>query len=170
LFHDLLQSVTTVCCDYARSLAAAGVDAIQIFDSWAGLCPPEIYREASLPWIRQIAAAVDGAAPVILFARGGGHDWRALAGTGVTAVSADWTVDLPALRAQLPPSVAVQGNLDPALLLADAATARRAARSLLAAMDGRRGFIFNLGHGLRPETPPDNVAALVETVAGWRNS
>jgi uroporphyrinogen decarboxylase len=170
LFHELMRKVTAVCCDYVRMLARSGVDAIQIFDTWARLCPPEIYGEASLQWIRHMVGAADGRVPVILFARGKGHDWRALADTGVAAVSVDWTVNLPALRQQLPLTVAVQGNLNPASLLADAAGARQATSSLLASMAGRRGFVFNLGHGLPPETPPENVGALVETVTAWSNS
>jgi uroporphyrinogen decarboxylase len=170
LFRELLGRITAVCCDYVRMLAQSGVDAIQIFDTWGGLCSPEIYGEASLQWIRQMVAAADGQAPVILFAKGKGYDWRALAEAGAAAVSVDWTVDLPALRERLPLTVAVQGNLNPAALLADADGARRAAESLLASMAGRRGFVFILGHGVRPETPPENVSVLVETVRAWTSA
>jgi uroporphyrinogen decarboxylase len=170
LFREILQSITTVCCDYVRALAESGVDAIQIFDSWAGLCPDEFYQQASLQWIEQIVRAVDGKVPVILFAKGRGENWQELAATGASAISVDWTINLPSLREQLPAKIAVQGNLDPALLLGDEILVRRATQSLLASMDGKRGFIFNLGHGLLPQIPPENVGALVETVTSWRNS
>ena len=166
LFDELMQGITTVCCDYVRALSQSGVEAIQIFDSWAGLCPAEIYQAASLQWIKQIIS-VSGPTPVILFAKGKGENWRELAGTGASVISVDWTVDLPALREQLPDGIAVQGNLSPDALLADEERVRKATTALLASMAGRRGFIFNLGHGLTPEVPPENVGALVETVVSW---
>jgi uroporphyrinogen decarboxylase len=170
LFHDLLQGITTVCCDYVRALVKSGVDAIQIFDSWAALCPEEIYQEASLQWIGQIVAAANGEVPIILFAKGKGKNWQELVATGASVISVDWTVDLAALRDALPANVAVQGNLDPRSLLASEKEVRQATGSLLAAMRGKRGFIFNLGHGLTPDITPENVGALVETVTGWGNT
>jgi len=168
LFDALLEKVTGVCVEYVQMQAEAGADAVQIFDSWAGLCPLEIYEEASLKWIRKIIAAAAGRVPVILYAKGMGEHLGALAGTGAQVLSLDWLVSLRGARESLPSHLAVQGNLDPALLLGSVEITRSATLGLLDSMRGTRGHIFNLGHGLQPGTGVENVAALVEAVTGWR--
>ncbi len=169
LFDRLLESVTEVCCGYARMLVEAGADAIQIFDSWAGMCPATIYGEASLKWIEMIVKSLKGTAPVILYAKSMGHEAEALAATGAQVLSFDWSVDLARARDRLPSQIAVQGNLDPALLLGDVNITRDAATHLLKSMRGKRGHIFNTGHGLLPGTGVENVAALVDAVTTWNN-
>ena len=168
LFERLLLSVTEVCCDYVKLLVEAGADAIQIFDSWGGMCPAGIYQEASLKWIGKFVQAVQGRIPVILYAKGMGHHTEALTATGAKVLSLDWTVDLPALRKRLPATTAVQGNLDPALLLGDAKSAAVTVEQLLQSMSGSSGYIFNVGHGLLPGTPLENVGLLVDTVVSWK--
>jgi uroporphyrinogen decarboxylase len=168
VFDDLLRGVGAVCGEYVRMQAGAGADAIQIFDSWAGQCPAELYRETAARWLAPLIAAA-GDTPVIVFARGV-RDWRHLAVSGARCLGVDEHTDLATLRLSLPENIAVQGNLDPLTLTADTATARSAATALLEKMCGARGYIFNLGHGLRPETPPENVSALVATVTGWRDA
>ena len=169
LFERLLSSITEVCCEYARMQVESGVDAVQIFDSWGGMCPAGIYQKASLKWISRIVSAVEGRVPVILYAKGMGHHGEALAATGAKVLSLDWTMDLPGVRRRLPGDISIQGNLDPALLLGDAASVEAAVMDLLKSMDGQDGYIFNVGHGLLPGTPLENVELLVNTVVAWKD-
>lgn len=164
LFAALLEKITEAVIGYVEMQLEAGAEAIQIFDSWGGICASHTYEAASLQWIRRIVAAVDGRVPLILFAKG--LHWRIddLAATGVSAVSVDWTADLAKLRQEAPVTLALQGNFDPVLLNMEPAIVRREAERLLESMQGARGHIFNLGHGISPEARIESVEALVQTV------
>lgn len=146
----------------------AGADAVQIFDSWAGLLPPEQFRRFVIAPTRQIVAAIHArhpTAPVIGFPRNAGVLYEAyFAETGVDAVCLDQTVSLNDARA-LQKHGPVQGNLDPAVLVAGGAALDRAVGAILAAL-GQRPFVFNLGHGILPETPLTHVERLVRLVRG----
>ena len=109
-------------------------------------------------------AALPAGVPAIVFTKGGGAWLDDLAGIGAACVGLDWTVDLARARAGVGRHVALQGNLDPLVLLADAATVDREARAVVRAAGAAPGFVFNLGHGIVPHTPPDNVGVLVESV------
>jgi uroporphyrinogen decarboxylase len=164
LFNTLLEKLTQAVCDYVEMQIEAGADAVQIFDSWGGICSGHTYEAASLQWIRRIVERVNGRIPVILFAKGLHARMADLASTGVQAVSVDWTADLKTLREITPANVALQGNFDPVLLNMTPDIVRREARLLLQQMEGRPGHIFNLGHGISPEARIENVEALVQTV------
>ncbi|HZP59408.1 MAG TPA: uroporphyrinogen decarboxylase [Opitutaceae bacterium] len=167
-FEALMQKLTAALIAYFRLQIGAGADAIQIFDSWAGLLPPADYEEASLRWIREIIAALPRDFPVILFAKGAGAQLGEQSRTGARVLSVDWTVNLAAARAQVSPAIALQGNLDPQLLTTTPDAVRAATRRLLDSLRGSAGHIVNLGHGLTPEARIDCVEALVETVRVWK--
>jgi uroporphyrinogen decarboxylase len=184
-FDRFLDKLATAVADYLKMQIAAGADAVQVFDSLAHLVdPPEsgevlsrtagedLYQSVSARWIEQIMAELAGQVPVILFSRG--HHWPSLAALspdGTRIISVDWTVDLAEVRSRLPAGIGIQGNLDPAVLNADPATVAGATGRILATMNGRRGYIFNLGHGLPPTAKVENIAQLVETIQkfAWLN-
>ena len=115
-------------------------------------------------WIKQIVQSLKGNVPVIVFAKGVHGNWADLVYTGSQVLGVDWNVRLAEVRARLPESVGVQGNLDPVLLFAEWRELRSRAEEVLRRADGRPGHIFNLGHGILPETPVDNVKNLARFV------
>jgi uroporphyrinogen decarboxylase len=154
---------------YLNEQIACGADAVMIFDTWGGLLSTASYRRFSLAPMRAILAALkpgpDGAAvPTIVFTKGGGQWLEEIAASGASAVGLDWTVDLARARATVGARVALQGNLDPTVLLTDPETVAREAAAIVRAAGPQPGHVFNLGHGIVPATPPENVAALVATV------
>jgi uroporphyrinogen decarboxylase len=170
---DLLQRLVTM---NARAVAAylneqivAGADAVMLFDTWGGLLSAERYRTFSLEpmraVLRALAPAADGRpVPTIVFTKGGGQWLDEIAACGASCVGVDWTVDLAAARRRVGARVALQGNLDPLVLLTDPDVVAREAAAIVGAAGPAPGHIFNLGHGIVPATPPENVAALVEAV------
>jgi uroporphyrinogen decarboxylase len=166
-FDALMEKLTATLIGYFRLQIRAGADAIQIFDSWAGLLAGADYEAASLRWIREIIAALPREFPIILYARGAGAQLHEQSASGARVLSLDWTMDLRAARAQLPGNIALQGNLDPQLLTTTPNDVRTATARLLESLRGTSGHIFNLGHGLTPDARIDCVAALVETVIKW---
>jgi uroporphyrinogen decarboxylase len=167
-FDALLEKLTAALIAYFQMQIAAGADAIQIFDSWGGVIAGPDYEAASLRWIRQIIAALPAGFPVILFAKGAASHLADQAFSGARVLSVDWTCDLAAVRRSLPAHVAVQGNLDPVLLLTTPAIVRREATRLLESLRGTGGHVFNLGHGITPQAGLECVGALVDTVTNWR--
>jgi uroporphyrinogen decarboxylase len=168
LFEKLMEKLVRALVTYARMQIEAGADAIQIFDSWAGILPLSEYENASLRWTRQLIAALPQGFPVILFAKGAAPSLPALGTSGASVLGLDWTLDLAAARRALPANVAVQGNLDPALLNTAPGIVAAAAEKLLGSMRGQSGHIVNLGHGILPDAKIDCVEALCATVANWR--
>ena len=164
-FDQLLQKLVAVTSAYARDQVAAGADVIQIFDSWVGCLGVEDYRRYVLPRTRELIAEVKKAgAPVIYF----GTDTATLLGeikkTGADVIGLDWRIPLDVGWSKLGPTTAVQGNLDPVALFADWKQLEQRAREVLDRARGRPGHIFNLGHGILPETPVENVKALAAYV------
>jgi len=135
-FGALMEKLTAALVAYFKMQIAAGADAIQIFDSWGGILAARDYEEASLRWIREIAAALPADFPVILYSKGTAAQHAAQAASGVRVLSVDWTVDLAALRRELPAEIALQGNLDPAFMETTPEIVRREALRLLEAMRG----------------------------------
>lgn len=164
LLDALLSRLTDAVIDYVDMQIAAGADAIQIFDTLGGLLPDAAFERASLKWMRKIARAIRKRVPVIIFSRGRQGGWRAIAEAGADVVGVDWAANLAEVAKSLSKKTAVQGNLDPTLLLAPPAAVKRATAALLREMDGRPGHIFNLGHGVPPEARLDAIEALVNTV------
>ena len=167
-FDALLEKLTAALIAYFQLQIRAGADAIQIFDSWGGIIAGPDYEAASLRWIRQIVAALPPGFPVILYAKGTAPQLTDQAFAGVKVLSVDWTSDLAVVRRTLPANVAVQGNLDPVLMCTTPEIVRRESRRLLESMRGTAGHIFNLGHGITPQAKLECMAALVDTVTGWR--
>lgn len=162
----LLALLTETTAAFLRAQVAAGADAVQLFDTLGGLLPSALFPRWSGRWIRRIAETLPPGVPLIYFRRGAPLSPAEAAELGAKVLSVDWTVDLRAYADALGPAFAVQGNLDPALLAAEPAVAARAARDLLAAMRGRGGYIFNLGHGVPPDARLDTLHAVAETVTG----
>nr|WP_287427170.1 uroporphyrinogen decarboxylase [Thermomicrobium sp.] len=163
-WERLLERLTELTIRYLMLQVRAGAEVVQLFDSWAGALAPAVYRDAVLPWTRRIVAAVrELGVPVIVFSTGTAGYLDLVADTGADVIGVDWRIELDrawnAIGAR-----AIQGNLDPAWLLAPAEDLRKAARDVLDRAAGRPGHIFNLGHGVLPETSPDAVAILVEFV------
>jgi uroporphyrinogen decarboxylase len=159
--HRLLESIARNSIAYLKMQHSAGADAVQIFDTWAGVLPPDLYEEFSLRYIREIVRALRPEMPVIVFSKGANASLEAIAGTGASAVGIDWT--LPLDEAARRSDVVIQGNLDPAVLFAGPEAIKSAAESILKkAPKGRH--IFNLGHGIMPGTSAENVRTLVEFV------
>jgi uroporphyrinogen decarboxylase len=170
---DLLQRLvdvnTRAVTDYLNEQIAAGADAVMVFDTWGGLLTTQAYRRFSLAPMRDVlaglrAAPVGGAVPSIVFTKGGGAWLSEIADIGAAGVGLDWTVDMADARRAVGNRVALQGNLDPVVLLTDPATIEREAAKIIDAAGAAPGHVFNLGHGILQGTPPENVAALVEAV------
>ena len=168
LLEELLSLVSDALCAFFRMQIEAGVDAIQIFDSWGAACPGPLYERLSLRWIRRIIAGLPPDFPVIVYAKGMHGFAREIEDAGARVIGVDWTVCLPGFRRLLDASVGVQGNLDPVLMDTTPAIVERATRELLESMRGLDGHILNLGHGIQPTARIDCMEALVATATSFR--
>jgi len=135
-----------------------------LFDTWGGLLSPDAYRRYSLAPMQAILASLPRGVPTIVFSKGAHASLDALANAGAACIGLDWTADLGDARRRYGDRVAFQGNLDPLALLADRASVERAAARVVEVAGTAPGYVFNVGHGLVPATPPANVAALVDAV------
>lgn len=165
LFEKLMRKLVEALKEYFIMQIESGVDAIQIFDSWGGICSGRHYWDFSLKWIKEIIDHVSNfRIPVIVFAKGMGNHYENIVKTGAGVVSFDWTVDMGGLVKKVPMTVGMQGNLDPLILTMEKSIVKTEAKNILEAMRERCGFIFNLGHGITPEAKIENVEALMEMV------
>jgi uroporphyrinogen decarboxylase len=162
VWHALLDRLADGFAAYVAAQAAAGADVIQLFDSWVGVLSVADYDEFVAPYSARVLAAVD--VPTIHFGTGTTHLLPAMAAAGGDGIGLDWRVRLDDGWAAVGFERAVQGNLDPALLLGPWARVEAAARDVLARAGGRPGHVFNLGHGVLPATEPDDLTRLVELV------
>jgi len=172
LAHRLLDTLAQSVAAYLIAQAAAGAQALMIFDTWGGLLGPAPFREFSLRYMAQVVEALkaDPASrelPIILFSKGAGQQLSTMADTGCAALGVDWTVDLADARQAVNGRVALQGNLDPAILLADPEVIRREVRRVLDSYGNHPGHVFNLGHGITPEVNPEHVKVLVDEVHAY---
>jgi uroporphyrinogen decarboxylase len=149
---------------YLNGQIAAGAEAVQIFDSWVGVLAPDDYRTFVLPHTRALIRALAPGTPVIHFGTGTASLLSSMRAAGGDVIGLDWRVDLDAGWAAVGHDVAVQGNLDPVVLLTKPAYIRERVKDILGRAGGRPGHIFNLGHGILPQTPVENARALVEIV------
>jgi len=163
-WRELMERLSRSVVRYLNAQIAAGAQAVQLFDSWVGCLSPGDYREYVLPHVRSIAQGLTPGTPLIHFGTGNPALVGPMAEAGGDVIGLDWRIDLADGWRAAGQDRAVQGNLDPAMLLADRASIEQAARGVLAAAAGRPGHIFNLGHGVLPQTPVDNARALVEIV------
>ncbi|MEO8747313.1 MAG: uroporphyrinogen decarboxylase [Rhodanobacter sp.] len=172
LAHRLLDILAQSVAQYLRAQATAGAQVLMIFDTWGGLLGPEPFREFSLRYMARIVAELKadahaGSLPLILFSKGAGQHLRELANTGCSALGVDWTVSLADARQAVAGKVALQGNLDPAVMLARPEVIRREARAVMDSHGKHPGHIFNLGHGITPEVDPEHVSVLVDEVHSY---
>lgn len=168
LLDALLEKLTGAVITYLKAQIAAGADAVQIFDTHAGLLADDVFAAASGQWIQRIVGAIDGQVPVIVFAKGT-RDWKTMFNLGADVLGLDPAFDLARARREFPADVAIQGNLDPELLLnLTPAELEVKTGQLLQKLRGRPGHIFNLGHGVPPTTPLENIASVVNTVKKFR--
>jgi uroporphyrinogen decarboxylase len=163
-FDALMEQITRTLIRYFRMQAAAGADAIQIFDSWAGVCPADHYQAMSLQWIERILEALRGVVPVILFAKDAPVPLERLAQSGASALGLGWSSSLPEARKALGAACALQGNLDPVLLTTTPDLVATEVRRLRDSMAGAKNWIFNLGHGITPDARIDCVETLLATL------
>jgi uroporphyrinogen decarboxylase len=169
--HALMGRLTTALIRYLRMQLDAGADAVQLFDSWADALSPMDYRDFSLPYVRRIFEELHGCGkPLILFSKDAGAFIPQNIDLPIDVLAVDWRVDLAAVRKQYAGRgpKAYQGNLDPITLLGSKEILLEKAGRILAENAGQPGYIFNLGHGITPPTPVENVRALVDFVHGYR--
>lgn len=162
-WHEMMSLIARALSKYLNAQIAAGAQAVQLFDSWVGCLSPADYREYVLPHTREVIRNIKPGVPVIHFGTGTATLLELMREAGGDVIGLDWRVQLDEEWRRLG-DVAVMGNLDPIALFADAAFVRAQAKRILDQAAGRPGHIFNLGHGILPETPVDNVVALVEAV------
>jgi uroporphyrinogen decarboxylase len=163
-WNALLERLVRAVTRYLNAQIAAGAQAVQIFDSWVGQLAPDDYRQYVLPHVRRLIDGLTPGAPVIHFGTGNPALLPLMAEAGGDVIGVDWRIDLAQAWQMVGPTKAVQGNLDPAVLLAGRDEIRRRAAEILQQAAGRPGHIFNLGHGILPQTPVDNAIALVDAV------
>jgi uroporphyrinogen decarboxylase len=165
VWHELMDRLTSIMTAYLRAQAAAGIDALQLFDSWVGALSPQDYAEYVEPYSRRIFGALAPAGlPMIHFGTNTAGLLDLMKGDGATVIGVDWRIPLDEAWERVGPELGVQGNLDPAALLAPREVMEAKALDVLRRAAGRPGHIFNLGHGLLPSTPLDNVLRLVDFV------
>jgi uroporphyrinogen decarboxylase len=169
LLHHVLDVNARAVAAYLNAQIESGAQAVMVFDTWGGALAHAAYLEFSLAYTARVVAALlrehDGErVPSIVFTKGGGPWLEAIAACGCDAVGVDWTMSLADARRRVGNRVALQGNLDPLVLLSDAASVRREAERTVADFGAGVGHVFNLGHGIVPATPPELVAVLVEAV------
>ena len=169
LLHHILDVNARTVTEYLNQQIAHGAQAVMVFDTWGGILTSAAYEAFSLEYMRRIVAGLqrerDGErVPVVLFTKGGGQWLEAMAASGCDALGLDWTVDPAAARARVGQRVALQGNLDPAVLMGSPDGVEREVRRVLDAFGPAPGHVFNLGHGISQHAPHDNVRVLVETV------
>jgi uroporphyrinogen decarboxylase len=163
-WRPLMERLSSLVAKYLNAQIAAGAEAVQLFDSWAGCLSPDDYERFVLPHTRATIAGLTPGIPVIHFSTGTGGFLKSLRAAGGDIIGVDWRINLDAAWECVGHDVGIQGNLDPAALLASPKEVRRRVAEILERAGGRPGHIFNLGHGVLPETPVENVIAMVEAV------
>ena len=166
-WHALMEKISRAVTGYIRGQIQAGADAIQLFDSWIGCLSPEEYRTYVLPHSRAVIQGIPQGVPVIHFGTGTGPFLKMFREAGGDVISVDHRVELDRAWEQVGPDVAIQGNLDPLALCGPVDQLEAQVKTILTQAGGRPGHIFNLGHGIVPETPVDNVIRLIDLVHEW---
>jgi uroporphyrinogen decarboxylase len=167
LLDSLLAKLSASVSLYLEAQVKAGADAVMVFDTWGGILGPANYQRFSLHPMEKIVRhmkAVAPEVPVILFTKNGGQHLARMADTGCDALGVDWTTDLSDARAAVGGRVALQGNLDPLCLLAQPAKIEVEVARVLESFGQGPGHVFNLGHGILQQTPPEHAAAMIEAV------
>jgi uroporphyrinogen decarboxylase len=170
LAHTLLGKLADSITDYLNAQIEAGAQVVQIFDTWGGVLSSDAFREFSLHYLERIVSGLNREhegepVPVILFCKGCNSQLEVLADAGADALGVDWTISMADARALVGDRVALQGNLDPAVLLAEPETIRRHAGQVLNSFGTGTGHVFNLGHGITPNVKPGHLEVLINAVA-----
>ncbi|HVM32963.1 MAG TPA: uroporphyrinogen decarboxylase family protein, partial [bacterium] len=166
-WHALMEKLVVATASYLNAQAASGAQALQLFDSWVGLLSPQEFQNLVLPHLKRLIAGLPAEVPVIYFGTQTAPFYPYIRESGATVAGVDWRLPLDEAWKQLE-GLAVQGNLNPEVLLTDPATVKRETEKVLRLAGGRPGHIFNLGHGILPKTPMENVRAMIETVKHFR--
>jgi uroporphyrinogen decarboxylase len=164
VYAALMDKITEMDRLYLNAQVRAGAQAIQIFDTWGGIVSPSDYAKYVLPYTQKLIDGLDRSVPVIHFVKGAGTMLDLVRRAGSDVVGLDWHVNLGTARDTLGPQIAVQGNLDPTVLYAPHAHIEREVKRILDENAGRPGHIFNLGHGILPNVPPENAKFMVDCV------
>jgi uroporphyrinogen decarboxylase len=167
--HQLLEKLAGTVTDYLNAQIENGAQAIQIFDTWGGALSEPAYKEFSLRYMEQIVSGLKRESegrrvPVILFSKGCSTQLEALADTGCDALGVDWTISLNEARSRVGDRVALQGNMDPSILLASRKVIRQEVTETLNSFGRGNGHVFNLGHGITPDVDPEHLSALISAV------
>ena len=175
LLHHILSINATAVTAYLNAQIEAGAQTVMVFDTWGGVLSHAAFHQFSLAYTARVIAGLkrehEGArVPSIVFTKGGGAWLESIAAIGCDALGLDWTVDIGTARARIGARVALQGNLDPAVLLAPPQAIQREAGAILERYGHGSGHVFNLGHGISQHTPPEHVSALIEAVRGLSGS
>jgi uroporphyrinogen decarboxylase len=170
LAHQLLGKLADTVTDYLNAQIESGAQAVQIFDTWGGALSAPAYKEFSLHYMEKIVSGLkrenEGRrVPVILFSKGCSTQLEALADTGCDALGVDWTISLDEARRRVGDRVALQGNMDPSILLASQKVVRQEVNETLNSFGQGNGHVFNLGHGITPDVDPENLSALISAVS-----
>ncbi len=171
VLHELLVKLAEVTANYLTMQIRAGANCIMIFDTWGGILNQASYQEFSLQYMNQILQTIPRELngqriPCVFFSKNCGAYLELIADTGVDAISLDWTIDMAAAVKRVGQKVALQGNLDPAVLLANNDVIKLETQKVLKGAEGGKGHVFNLGHGITPEINPDHVEYLISMVHG----
>jgi len=161
-FHLLLHRIAQATIPYLKAQIAAGAAAVQLFDTWCGELNLHDYETFALPAVQEIISGLGGSVPVIYYTKASHHLLPAVARSGANVLSVDWRVDLAEVRKIVGPKIALQGNVDPAVLFAPPEKIREATLATIASLAGH-GHILNLGHGILPHTPVENAQLFIET-------
>lgn len=170
--HAVLERVTVVTIGYLKLQVDAGVHALQLFDTWAGLLSWEDFQVWIMPYVSRVIAALKSYAPdvpITYFCKGMGGFYPLAIQMGPDVLGCDWQSDIVGIKTTVGPSMAVQGNLDPAVLYADLDVIRAKTRTLVSALRPYPGHIFNLGHGILPDMDPAHIRCLIDTVKLWQD-
>tara|TARA_B110001452_G_scaffold267487_2_gene277602 strand:+ start:5693 stop:6751 length:1059 start_codon:yes stop_codon:yes gene_type:complete len=175
VLHQLLEKLSLSVIDYLNAQILAGAQVVQIFDTWGGALSHDAYLEFSLAYMKKIVDGLikhaDGRdVPVILFTKGGGHWLEAMADSGCDCLGLDWTVDIGAAKGRVGSQVALQGNMDPAVLRSDRKGIESEVKTILESFGDDDGHVFNLGHGITPDINPDNVKIFIDAVHKFSRS
>ncbi len=176
LFHKISERLAQMTVDYLLMQISHGADAVQIFDSWGGILAPDHYKEFSAPYIEKIIQGVRKGmeakglkkTPIILFVGNSAHLLAILDSLSPDAVSLDWRVSRADVDRYIFPRRAIQGNMDPLVLYGNVESVERETRAVLESFANRPGYVFNLGHGIHPAAPVENVERMIATVRSWK--
>jgi uroporphyrinogen decarboxylase len=167
LAHQLLQKITITTINYLKEQVKAGADVLQVFDSWSGCLGPGDFKLYAQPYLIQIADALKGLAPVILFPKGSWYALKDLSESSASGLGLDWCVSPQMARELTGNKITLQGNFDPAKLLSTVPEIKKAVKEMIDAF-GVQGYIANLGHGITPNVPVENAKAFVEAVKEYK--